>query len=150
MQLRVGTTLKARPETVWQALSLPETFEAVTRGLLRVAWVTPRPTTWQAGVEYRLRVGPAWLPIAWSHTLRIVRVDAKRRVVATEESGGPLRVWNHQLRVEPAGPHTSRYWDVIDFDLGLLTPLAAPLIWGFFRYRQRRLRRLLVGQSTTP
>ena len=52
-----------------------------------------------------------------------------------------MRNWNHLIRIEPEGAG-SRYTDEIEIGAGPLTPLISLYAKLFYRYRQRRWRKL--------
>jgi ligand-binding SRPBCC domain-containing protein len=81
----------------------------------------------------------------WRHTIRIEAVDDASRTLRTQEQGGLLKTWNHTIQVEPHAAGC-RYVDRVEMQAAALTPIAGLIAKMFFRYRQRRLRRL-VAQS---
>ena len=81
------------------------------------------------------------------YEIRIVRRDDQQRELQTVECGGLLRAWNHLIQVEPLSENSCKYTDEVEVRAGLLTLLAWLLAHGFFRYRQRRLRRFVRLQS---
>lgn len=76
----------------------------------------------------------------WTHTLRVVRIDAHE--LATRERGGPVSAWNHTLSFVPAPGGGCHYTDRIEIAAGPLTPLVVLIARVLFRYRQARWRRL--------
>ncbi len=79
---------------------------------------------------------------AWWHEIEITRLDDASREILTSEKGGAIKQWRHRITVDERGPYRSHYTDEIEIEAGPLTPL----VWGyahlFYRYRQRRWRRL--------
>ncbi len=59
---------------------------------------------------------------AWSHELRFVRLDDEEREMLTNERGGPIRKWNHRIRVEPLSERLCQYTDEVEVHAGVLTP----------------------------
>jgi hypothetical protein len=66
--------------------------------------------------------------------------------VQTEEGGGPIRLWEHRISVEPLGEVRCRYTDDLVIDAGGLTPAVMAFANLFYRHRQRRWRRLARTQ----
>lgn len=58
--------------------------------------------------------------------------------------GTLIPVWDHLITIEPAGLGV-RYRDQVDVRAGLLTPLFWAFAQLFYRYRQRRWRRLVAS-----
>jgi hypothetical protein len=79
---------------------------------------------------------------AWKHEIRIVRVDEAARVIYTNERGGGVRKWNHRITIKPLSDDRCRYTDEIDIGAGPITPLVWAYAHVFYRYRQRRWRKL--------
>ena len=142
----VQTELEAPPHAVWRAVPTPAAFRHVTRGLIDFQpreGQTDESKPWDTGawVAGRLRV----LGVPFSqHRISIESIDHDRRVLSTNESGGPIRRWRHLIAVEavPGDDRRSRYTDRIEIEAGVLTPLIAGFAHAFYRLRQRRWRRL--------
>jgi hypothetical protein len=141
---RVATKLDASADDVWTAVKRLDTFRYVTRGVLGYRLIGGDPGELHEGMVVRGRLWFFHVLPAWTHAIRIVRVDEPGREILTSENGGPVRGWDHRIHVEPlAGePERCRYTDEITIRAGVLTPL----VWGYvhviFRYRQARWRRL--------
>lgn len=140
--VHVETELPAPVERVWEAMQHPASFLYITRGLLGVPSL--------AGRTDRLRPGEVitgWiflfhvLPLH-RHRIEVVAIDAPAGIVRSEERGGVLRRWDHVLQVVPVDDRRCRYSDTIDIDAGALTGVVAVSARVFYRYRQRRWRRL--------
>ena len=148
--ITVHTTLRASAATVWATAQKPETFVHVAGAMLRYPAAEKHPGPWKVGDK---TVGWAFLfrAIPFSrHTIEVVSIDDATMTLLTEEGGGPVRTWRHYVIVEPLTEHTCRYEDRLDIEAGILTPLVAAFARVFYRYRQRRWRRLapLLAAST--
>jgi carbon monoxide dehydrogenase subunit G len=140
--VRVSTELDIPAELAWQTVKKPETFRYVVRGVLGVRQLDDVPDDWGEGLTVRVRLLFFHVIPAWKHEIRIVRLDPAAREIHTSEHGGPVRTWNHRIKIEPESERTCRYTDEIEIRAGPLTPsvwLFAQLI---FLYRQRRWRKL--------
>ena len=145
MIVRVSTNLNTPTDKAWGAVKRPATLVRVARGMLGFAGSDSFPEEWREGHALKTRLLFFHLIPSWRHNLRVVKIDEEKREIVSNESGGPVRRWNHLIRVEPTRDGRSRYTDEIDIDAGLLTPF----VWGFasvfYRYRQMRWRRLAVS-----
>jgi hypothetical protein len=141
---RVSTNLDCSPERAWDAVQRPETLQYITRGLLGFRALEELPEQFGPGTVLRVRLFFFHVLPAWQHEIAIVRLDPERRELYTNERGGPVRDWNHLITVEalPGAPGSARYTDEIDIKGGPLTPLVWLYAQLFYRYRQRRWRRL--------
>ncbi len=141
----IETHLDAPPDRVWEAVLQTRTFQHITRGWMAFTFQSALPPRWVEGDRLSARM---WLfhvlPTPWRHQMALLRVDAARRELATEEGGGLLRVWNHRIRVEERPGGGTRYTDTIEIEAGLLTRPVWLFAQAFFRHRQRRLGRLLA------
>ena len=63
--------------------------------------------------------------------------------IYTNESSGPVKVWNHRLTFEPTGAQSCRYTDEVEIADDWMAGPTGLFINGFFRYRQMRWRRML-------
>jgi hypothetical protein len=134
--------LDAPASSVWAAARRPATFRFVTRGVLRITGL-PRAGTINQGmrIEGWLLVG-GLLPVH-RHHLEIVRVDEAAMTLSSEERGGVLRRWDHDIIVERLDDDHARYTDRVLIDAGPFTLPVVGFAWLFYRYRQRRWRELV-------
>jgi hypothetical protein len=142
--VRVSVRLPAPAERVWELLLRKDTFLYITRGMLGFADTDRWPETlFSAGAIICTRVRMFnWGP-AFGHEVRVVRVDESKREIDTEERGTLITVWNHRLHVEPVSDSECCYTDRIELRAGLLTPLVWVFASAFYRFRQRRWKKLL-------
>jgi ligand-binding SRPBCC domain-containing protein len=142
------TTLLDAPATaVWQAVRTPRAFVTVTRGLVRMPVVESRTDEWQQGEQV---VGWTWLfgvlPFD-RHHLTVARIDHDTMVLTSDEHGGLIRSWVHDIVVEPVDDGRCRYTDRVVIDAGWATLPVTAFAWLFYRVRQRRWRQL-AGELT--
>jgi ligand-binding SRPBCC domain-containing protein len=138
----VSTNLAAPAARVWDAVKRPDTLRYVTRGLLGFRPLTPIPDRMSEGDVFRLKLLFFGFLPGWAHEIRIVRLDEERRRIETSEGGGAVKTWNHVIAVDPADGDGTRYSDRIEIEAGPLTPVVAGYAHLFYRYRQRRWRKL--------
>lgn len=136
----MATELAAPAEVVWSAMKTPQAFVHVAGSMLRYPVAERLGRPWRVGDQLT-----GWtflggvLPFS-RHHLHVVRIDDDERVLATNERGGAVKRWDHELRAEPLGERRCTYEDRITIDAGLLTPLIVAFAHLFYRYRQRRWR----------
>ena len=148
MKISVSTELDAPADRVWAQLKKPETLAYVTRGVLGFRPLGEIPDEFEEGWVVRVRLFFFHVVPAWKHEIRIVRLDDGARELYTNERGGPVRKWNHLLRVEPLSESRSRYTDEIETSAGPLTATVWLYAQLFYRYRQLRWRRLARSLAT--
>ena len=141
----ITTDLDTPAPTAWTIAKRKDTLTFVTRGVLGFDGLGTAAETWSAGEELRIRLVAFHAIPLWQHRLRIVRIDDERREIASAEAGGPVRRWNHIIRIEPNGSARCRYSDIIDIDAGGLTLVVWLVAHAFYRYRQRRWRTLVAS-----
>lgn len=146
--VRVSTILPAPASRIWELLLRKDSFLYVTRGLMSYTdtdqW-SEILFTEEAMLAPRVKLfglGPAS-----PHNVHVVRVDEARGEIETEESGGLVQAWNHQMKINPVSEIACRYTDCIEIKAGLLTPLVWLFAVGFYRYRHRRWRQWLRVSS---
>ncbi len=148
--IHVETELDAPAERVWQAMQNTTSFLYVCRGLLGIPALAGRIDPIRAGETDTGRLYLFHVVPAWRHTIHVAALDSESRAVHTREHGGILRQWNHTLAAQPLGAGRARYSDTVELDAGRFTPLAAAIATSFYRYRQRRWRRLARKHLATP
>lgn len=72
----------------------------------------------------------------------MVRFDEDKREIPSNEQGGPVKVWNHRIKVEPLSERRCLYTGELEVHAGTLTPLIWLFAHPFYRYRQMRWRNL--------
>ncbi len=144
------TLLEAPAAAVWQAVRTPRAFVTVTRGLLRFPVVESRTDEWEQGEQV---VGWTWLfgllPFN-RHHLTVARIDHEQMILTSDEHGGLIRSWVHDIIVEPVDADRCRYTDRVAIDAGWATLPVTAFAWVFYRRRQRRWRRLAQELSHVP
>lgn len=140
--IRRSSVLDAPADAVWSAVRTPQAFRFVTAGLLDWRPLRDRTEPWQQGEE-----AAGWLLLGGvvpfsRHRIRVAELDERDRVLRSDESGGAIRSWRHDITVEPLEGGRCRYTDVIRIDAGVLTPVVAAFARVFYAVRQRRWRTL--------
>jgi hypothetical protein len=123
LRIKLTTDPEAPADAVWSALRTTETFRYVARPLLCLEADLPRRWPAQGGVVRIERLLLLCVVPAWSHELRFVRLDDEEYEMLTSERGGPIREWNHRIRVEPLSERLCCYTDEVEVRAGVLTPL---------------------------
>jgi hypothetical protein len=108
------------------------------------------PERFAAGETYRIKLIFFGVIPAWWHEIHIVGVDDLHREILTSEGGGAVKEWRHRITVDERGPWRSFYQDEIDISAGLLTPVVWAYAQVFYRYRQRRWRKLARELADQP
>jgi ligand-binding SRPBCC domain-containing protein len=142
MLVRVTTRLPASPDVVWDTVKRADTLRYVTRGLLGFRVQGETPEVLAEGETYRMRLLFFGVIPGWRHEIHVARVDDQAHEIHTEERGGPVRSWRHRIMVDEEGWGSTRYFDEIEIQAGPLTWFVWFYAQLFYRYRQRRWRRL--------
>ncbi len=143
-------TLPAPADAVWGAVCTPGAFRVVTRGLVRLPVLATRVEPWREGetVSGLLLLGGV-LPLS-RHHLHVTEIDHGRRRMVSDEHGGLIRRWHHEITVEPIDESTCRYRDLLEIDAGPLTAVVTAWASGFYRIRQRRWWDLAAALTPVP
>ena len=146
MRLTVRNRIHAPIEQVWKAVTSPAFLAGLAEPLatLETADGSELPPEVRAGDVLRLKVKVARLPLPGTHTIRCAEVDPEAYRLRTEEGSALIRSWRHEIRLRSLGKNTCEYSDRVDVRAGLLTAH----VWGFaqllYRYRQERLKILML------
>jgi hypothetical protein len=152
MRFRFESVLDAPADEVWAMVQRTELLREVAGPLLqfRSASAGGLPRSWPVGAPLHLRMYLFGLIPLGPHEIVVERIDDRARELQTRERGALLRRWAHLIRVEPTGPHRTRYTDELDLDAGLLTPLVGAFSRAFFWYRHRRWRAVARRIAARP
>jgi hypothetical protein len=138
----VSRILDAPAEAIWPAVRTPHAFVHVARGMVRFPAAERIDRPWEVGDHvsgWTLLFG--LLPFS-KHRLMVESIDDDRRTIVSDERGGPIRTWRHEIVVTPIDDHQCHYEDRIQIDAGVLTAVVVAYAKVFYRYRQRRWRSL--------
>ena len=139
----IQTYFNTSTEKAWNTLKKKDTFLFITHGFLGFIGSKNWPEEFYEGQEIDTRFVFFHIFPAWKHYLRVVRLDNNRKELYSNEKGGPIKIWNHLIKIEPEKDQKCKYTDQIEIKAGLLTPF----VWGyahvFYRYRQHRWKKLI-------
>jgi hypothetical protein len=150
--ISISTELDAPADVVWRAVKTPHAFVHVAKGMLRYPAAERAHAPWKVGDRldgWTFLFGVVPFSV---HHLEVASIDDERRVLVSHEHGGLVRTWHHTLVVTEVDDASCRYEDRIDIDAGIFTPVVASYASIFYRYRQRRWRRLarLLAAASAP
>lgn len=138
----LSTELAAPAPAVWRAVKTPGAFRTVTRGVLTMPVIRNRDAAWREGETVSGWVFLfGFLPFS-RHHLHIARIDDEHMTLSSQERGGLIRRWNHDIIVVAGSDSRCTYRDRIDIDAGVVTPVVVGYARWFYRTRQRRWREL--------
>lgn len=144
MRVTVSSALPVSADKAWDLLSRADTLLFVTRGLMGFRALSGAfPERWQQGKTEQARILLFGLLPAWKHNIHFERVDASAGELMTREAGGLIKTWDHLMTVEAKGEGDCRYTDRVEIEAGILTPFVWAYASAFYRYRQRRWRKLI-------
>lgn len=140
--ITVVTELDAPAEVVWSVMKTPQAFVHVAGSMLRYPVAERLHRPWQVGDELAGWTFLGGVVPFSRHHLTVVRIDDEERVLATQERGGAVTRWDHELAARPLDDQRCTYEDRITIDAGWLTPAVVAFANLFYRYRQRRWHKL--------
>jgi hypothetical protein len=153
VQLRIR--IAANPDVVWDALRNPEMFRRVSAPLLlmRSEEAEGFPPQWREDGPHRISIYALGFIPNGVQTIDVtyaVREDGTRVVTdAGMPQSGAITVfkkWRHQMAVTAQADGSTLYRDKLEFDAGLLNPIAWLGLWCFWQWRGLRLRQLLKSR----
>ena len=140
-RITVQSVFDSSIEDVWARVIQPIAMLYVAQGKVNFVPV-PVATlgnVWQEGRVYRFKRYLCGHLSAGFHTIRIERIDPKRHLIHSRESGAPLiQTWDHLIRLQATLDGKTLYTDCIDLYAGLATPLLAGWVTNYCKHRQRR------------
>jgi ligand-binding SRPBCC domain-containing protein len=134
----ISTELAAPADAVWRAVKTPAAFRTVTRGVLTMPVLKDRDDTWREGETVQGWVFLFGVVPFSRHQLHVADIDDADMTLRSQERGGPIRRWNHDIVVTPVDDSRCTYRDRIDIAAGGLTAVVVGYARWFYRIRQRR------------
>lgn len=138
--IHIESELPVPAQAVRERLLDTETFRELSSPLLR--FTGDLPEQWSEGTSATVRLWLFGVIPMNRHRIRVVEADPEGGWARTNEAGGALREWTHELRVEETGPSSCRYSDDVQIDAGPLTPVVATLARGLYGWRHRQWRKI--------
>ena len=142
MRINLSTPLEAPADLVWELLHKTQSLRYVAKPLLCFKGDLPERWPGPGGVVRVEKMLLFCVIPAWSHELRMIRFDENEREILSNEQGGPVKIWNHRITVEPLSEKRCHYTDELEVRAGTLTPLIWLFAHLFYKYRQMRWRSL--------
>lgn len=142
--ITIATYLDVEPDVVCRHVMTPRLLNYVVAGLMRFRPVEPDsfPQTWSPG-NYRVRMlAFHLLPVGWQTVAIELPGPGDDWFIRDKGRGSIARTWDHLIFIEPDGAGT-RYVDRVRIDAGVLTLPVVLYAKLFYRYRQRRWRKLV-------
>jgi hypothetical protein len=144
MRLFVESMLPCEAELAWSAVQTSALLLEIAYPLVIFRPVAGEklPERWAVGSTVRCRLFLfGFLPLG-THMLLFERIDQQACEIQTRESDPLVQRWDHIVCIRPAGEGKCRYSDEIEIEAGWRTRLVWLFASGFYRYRQRRWRRI--------
>lgn len=143
MKAIVKTQLNIPADKAWNLVKQSKTLVYVCKGLLGFDGSDLFPRQWREGDTINTRLKLFGMIPAWKHSLRFILISDESMVIFTEEKGGVVQRWNHEIKFEVNSKSSCFYTDTVEINAGIFSPF----IWIFanilYRYRQRRWKYLI-------
>jgi hypothetical protein len=94
-------TLTAPAPAVWNVVKTPHAFGFITRGILTMPAIRDRERPWQEGETVTGWVFLFGIVPFSKHRLHVARIDDAAMTLSSQEGGGLIRRWNHDIIVTP-------------------------------------------------
>ncbi|RIK54188.1 MAG: hypothetical protein DCC57_07105 [Chloroflexi bacterium] len=147
MRFTLATCLPSPAEQVWAEVQTSRLMVTIIKPWVYFAPLDPPvlPAVWTPGA-YRGRMS-LWGVIPFGeHTIRISfpKIDRPDEYQVLDNGGGQIVArWDHRIIIRRLDHGHTLYVDQVDIAAGWLTPLVWLYAQGYYRYRQRRWRRLI-------
>lgn len=143
----IKTELAIPIEEAWELAKQSDTLVYVCKGLLGFQGSNRFPKQWKEGdvITTHLKFF-GFIPI-WEHVLRFISVSDESNTILTEERGGMVRNWNHEIKLISKNEFCCFYSDTVEINAGAFTPLVWLFAKVLYKYRQHRWNRLSKMQA---
>lgn len=139
----VKSQLNTPVNKAWELVNQSQTLVYVCKGLLGFEGSKAFPKQWKTGDTINTRLKFFGFVPAWRHTLRFKKISNDSMVIFTEEKGGIVRTWNHEIKLEAKDQFSCFYTDTVEIKAGLFTPLVWVFAKVLYLYRQHRWKHLV-------
>lgn len=146
MEIKVSSVFECAIAEVVREVRTTRLLEYVTRAFMRFVPVEPPrfPEEWSAG-EYRIRMRVMrFIPFGYHYiVIQDIKETDESFTIRDNGRGDMVRVWDHRITASRRDDGRVDYTDEIEVKAGALTPFVALFAAAFYRYRQRRWKRLI-------
>jgi len=144
VEVRVESMLPCAPEAAWAEVQKSSLLLEVARPLvaIRPVGALALPERWERNQVHLVRPFLFGVVPLGTRILFFERVDHERRQIQTRENDPLVRNWDHLIAVGESIDGQAIYSDRIRIEAGVLTPAVWLFAHCFYRYRQRRWRRI--------
>jgi len=142
-------------DVVWDALRDPAMFRRVSAPLLEMRSLEKSgfPDRWSEDGPHRISIYALGFIPNGVQTIDVSYTERADGTRVMTDAGMPqsgaltlIKQWRHQMAVTDLGDGTTLYRDRLEFNAGLLNPIAWIGLWCFWQWRGLRLRRLLQAR----
>lgn len=142
MRAVITSVMDTSAEVAWENAQLRKTMFYICDGLLSFGNHN-LPERFVNGSEAQCKLRFFNRLPGWTHYWRISNIDTGSMIIDSEEYGGLVKRWHHIIKIESLNDSQCVYTDDIDIKAGIATPLV--WLWAnvFYRYRQRRWKKLV-------
>jgi hypothetical protein len=149
MWLKQKSVINYPADKLWRLLKTTASFKFVVKGIL-ITDAANLPFGWEGGQVINTRIRPLGIAPGWLHSLTVLKVDDETHTITTQECGGPLKLWNHIIKVNQLDSTKATYVDEIELEARLFTPVLWLSSYLFFKYRHWRMKQLVERLTRKP
>ncbi len=142
MRVIVKTELNLPIVKAWGLLKQTDTLARVARGVMNYEGLVNFPDEWAVGVDGNLRPR-LWGMAPTDHFVGVAEFDPSQYLIRTEEHGGPITRWSHEMQLFEHYPNRCILVDTIDIEAGWRTFLVVLFAHYFYRHRHRQWQKLV-------
>jgi hypothetical protein len=146
MKAHISPFINANENTMWEALQRTSSLVYITSPFLNFKSLDERgiPEIWDTGEKYAFRISAFYILPLGRHYILVKKIDSKKKEILSSESGTLTKEWNYLLLVEEIDENKIKYTDDIEIKAGALTLFVWLFAHIFYRYRQRRWKKLIA------
>ena len=142
MRAVITSVFDTSAEKAWENAKLRKTMFYICDGLLSFK-THNLPEKFVNGSEAQCKIWFFRILPGWKHNWWIKNIDPIRMKIDSEEYGGLVKRWNHIIKIESLNDKQCSYTDDVEIKAGLVTPVVWLWANAFYRYRQRRWKKLI-------
>ncbi|MFP4163429.1 MAG: hypothetical protein ACLFQB_05890 [Chitinispirillaceae bacterium] len=145
MKAKVTSILNSDADTMWNELQNITSLKRITFPVLifKTSDHSPLPEKWHSDRTYRFRLFLLGIIPLGHHTINFEVLDPRKKMIISNEHGLLTRKWKHLILLQSIGKGKIRYTDEVEIKAGILTFPVWFFAQLFYRYRQRRWKKVL-------
>ena len=149
MICKISSLFNENIDIIFDKVQEPNILLRITSPLLKFKNISPEvlPKKWKINDSFQFKLYfLCFIPVGF-HNIKVIKIDKNNYEIISNETGKIAKVWNHYIYLKKIDNKKTHYTDKIEIKAGIFTLFIWLFAKFFYRYRQKKWKKLLKSQS---